>query len=136
MIRSLIDAATRPMTKDESGIFMAAMLNPKLKEEFDEAFSEELGFPGKVLYRRLSVFSTAKISKGLALLTVVMSNGSPGNLVMWTYTFHRMNKGEMISISDFTDVFPFGVPSEEGLSDIWDSQKHNGNLIDDVANWN
>ena len=138
-IRSLIGAASRPMNKDESGIMINAMLNPALQEPFDASFADELGFSGKVLFQRLKVCSEAKIEKGLAVLIVVMANGNPGNLVMWAYTMHKMNKGSLITINDFAEKFPFGVPSEEGFSEVWDSQKdtvNGGNLIDVSANWN
>jgi hypothetical protein len=138
-IRTLIGSASRPMTKDESGIFLAAIMNPALEGTFDEDFAEELGFSGKVLERRLAACTTAKITKGLAVLVVIMSNGNPGNLVMWAYTFHKMNKGQVLTINDFANEFPMGVPSEEGFSAVWDSQKNSvngGNLIDDVKNWN
>jgi hypothetical protein len=138
-IRSLIGSASRPMTKDESQIFIGAMMNPTLEATFDADFADELQFSGKVLHRRLETCSTVKITKGLALLIVVMANGNPGNLVMWAYTLHKMNKGEVLNINDFANTFPFGVPSEEGFSAVWDSQKdsvNGGNLIDDVKNWN
>ena len=138
-IKSLIGSASRPMTEDESMVFLNAMMSDAMNVVFDEAFAEELGFSGKVLERRLTVCSTAKITRGLALLLVVMSKGNPGNLVMWAYTMHCIAKGkdQILTISDFAEFFPIGVPSEEGLSATWDAQKDpikGGNLID--GDWN
>lgn len=136
-IKSLIGSHSRPMDKDEAKIMINAMMNPKLQEVFDEAASNDIGIEGRILQKRLAACSTAKITYGLAILVIVMSNGSPGNLVMWAYTFHKMNKGEVLTINDFAHYFPFGVPSERGLSETWESQKDHGmNLIDDVKNWN
>lgn len=138
-IRSLIGAASRPMNRDESTIMIKAMLSDDLQKPFDASFAAELGFPGQVLFRRMEVCTKAKIDKGLALMIVIMANGNPGNLVMWAYTMHKMNKGTLININDFAENFPLGVPSEEGFCEVWDSQKdpvNGGNLIDDAANWN
>lgn len=136
-MRSLIGSDNRPMTKQESEMFISVMLNPELDTQFDEQFANKLGFSGKLLYSRLSEFSKAKITRGLALFVVVLSNGNPGNLVMWTYTIHKMYKGKVVTIHDFVDQFPFGVPSEEGLSAVWDAQKSptGANMIDNIANW-
>lgn len=141
-IKPLIGAASRQMTMEESKIFLTAMMSPVLKSEFDKAFSVELGFTGQILESRLSACSNVKITKGLALLLVFLSNGNPGNVVMWAYTMHVIAKQKVgclpITISDFSEFFPMGVPSEEGLCTTWDAQKdpNNGsNLIDDKANW-
>lgn len=140
-MKSLIGSVSRQMTEDESKVFINAYMAPRFQTEFDESFSEELGFLGKVLKSRLSSCSTAKITNGLALLLVFMSNGNPGNIVMWAYTMHviaKQNEGQMVTIEDFSNEFPMGVPSEEGLSSVWEAQKDSKgrNLIDKKTNWN
>lgn len=139
-IRNLVDAAVRPMTEDESTIMLNSMLSPRGMMPFDDTASKELGFSGQVLFKRLESYSSTKLTLGLAVMIVIMSKGNPGQLVMWAYTMHCIDPHEdrPLTINDFAEKFPHGVPSDIGFAQIWDDQKgdKNENLIDQIAYWN
>lgn len=139
-MKSLMDTQNRRvMTNEEAELMLRIMMTPEMNDQFDEEMSVQLGFVGQVLYKRLVVCSTVKVTKGVALLVAQLSEGNPGNIVMWTYTLHSMMKDgikHMITMNDFVNVFPHGVPTEAGYHEIWDAQKNGGaNMLDDKSNW-
>jgi hypothetical protein len=61
----------------------------KEPEEFNETHAAECGLVGRILYQRLQLYG-GKVSVGTAILACVLSNGSPGNIVMYAFTLARM----------------------------------------------
>lgn len=53
----------------------------------------------------------------------------PGTAVMWAYTLAVLaqeKKGEEVTMSDWCDAFPMGIPSAQACQDAWEYQKvHN-----------
>lgn len=67
-------------------------------------------------------------SKSLQIFTA-LSSLSPGNIVMMLacyqyYVFnHPEKKDTELTLNDFVNLFPFGIPNNNKLNEIWDSQK-------------
>jgi hypothetical protein len=65
-------------------------------------------------------------------------SSSPGDLVMWAWTFRCMGAHErVISLPELVHEFSTGFPSEAGRNAIWDRQKDSrgANLLDMPSTW-
>lgn len=134
-----------PMTNTESETFIkATFLDMQVKEPFnaEDVARMEYGL-ATILFRRTQYVHDVTLSKGLAIFTLAISD-RPGTIVLWAYTYHQMYRelGRMVTIDDFANVFPMGIPTEKAMEQIWEDQKaytrgekSNRNLIDDKVNW-
>ena len=137
-----------PMTKEETEMFMKCFFLDKTKPDsvLDEKMSEELGFLGQVMYKRLSWQPDGRVvqvSPGAAIFAMILSKGIVGNAVMWAYTLNRMYnmKKSRVTLEDLTVAFPWGFPTEEEYGRLWDAQKaykhglEGDNLVDQPETW-
>lgn len=69
-------------------------------------------------------------------------NGRPGNAMIFLrmcYEQYLKTGQSLFKFEDFSEMFPWGVPDEESLQKMWDSQKHRnapiGNMLDDKSCW-
>ncbi len=142
-VKSLLDAKEfRKMTHEEAELFIWATQVDFKPVEFSEELSKKLGFCAEVIYKRLR-WANTKASQGVCGFLAFVSQGSPGNAVMWCYTLNRLyaKTKRMVTMEDFTYAFPEGFPTEEELSSIWQGQKADkptqftDNLLDNLATW-
>lgn len=141
-------ASTRiPMTEDQSLLFAECVLAEANKPDF--LFTEKqaalLGPIGEIFYHRLQVAGPVEITMPLALFLCFMSDGIPGEAVMWAYTMNRMylRKGSlsMLTIGDLSNAFPWGFPDENERHRLWDAQKGHehgencDNMVDQKLTW-
>lgn len=79
-----------------------------------------------------------------ALFFILEMCETPAQIVMWMCTFYRIQQLEKVSIvttSHIAKFFPVGLPSEDSMRELWDSQKCSheeaplGNKMDDFNNW-
>lgn len=95
--------------------------------DFDKFFKEG----GEIFLDRLDLDGT-KVSVAVGLWIVYYcTHEAPGekrvpNLILWAYTLNRIRrkqKCEMVTMTELADEFPFGFPTQEGMDEIWESQK-------------
>ncbi len=155
-IQSLLDLAkadkelVRPMSNDECQLFMKAHMgemhspvifdqtNQKNRPELAEAVknSESLG----IFACRLHPDTRLTVSLFLFISTLC---DSPGKLVMWSYTLHRMHQQykRTLTFAEFSHEFPWGIPTEECYRVCWERQKgykrglKYDNGLDQAAEW-
>lgn len=135
----------RPMTEEESKVYISMYLAPDEKgEELHPELVQKI-FCYAVLYKRLEVFGIAdKVKKQLMFFLAILCD-SPGKAVMWAYTLAYMyaKGGRVLDMTEFAYTFPMGVPTEESYRMAWEAQKSHatggeapmGNWIDDFKNW-
>ena len=140
-MKSLLDTKTRrPLTKDESEVFVTLLFaqNPDLKEPLNRALVAKYGdAPGsRIMLGRLTTHADGVLPEArLAFLLDLVSEGNPGNLVMWAWTLYRMSKQlghKLVTLDDFASTFPSGVPDSSAYSEVWAEQKTcgGGNALD------
>lgn len=125
----------RPMTKEESLLLvtltMSELTNPGI-HDIEDQMQALRAFPMfKILDDRLRR-NGAEADMSLKAMVIDLSR-SPGEIVMWAYTLHRMQEElrRRPTLEDFsTTYFPIGVPTELAYSRMWDSQKLNKFGID------
>lgn len=140
-IPSLLSAKTERMDEQTANYFLQfTMLDMNVPKELNKESSGELGPAGQLFYQRLRIFSpNTVISESLAAFLLLISKGNPGKMVMWVYTLHAMAKvtERVLTIKDFAQRFPMGVPTPSEYSRLWDLQKgeHGENRLDFKENW-
>jgi hypothetical protein len=143
-LKSLLDfPAKRTMTQEECGVFLRCCLASNKRAPL-----ENVDFPGfRIIKSRIPEEVNADIDPWLVLLCTNFT-GTPGEAVLWAYTLTEMSyrkkadrkKAETgngrLTVSDFADFFPWGVPPEESLRACWEAQKDGGaNKMDREENW-
>jgi hypothetical protein len=101
----------------------------------------------QVLDQRLKVVgSDTKVSPAVKVICSLLSEGSPGEAVMWAYSLHYLLVAENLSkitLTDLSNYFPMGFPTKEARHTVWDAQKgykmiEDGRLdssYENVDNW-
>ena len=128
-----------PMTKEQTSVMFTEMLGQgsDLSESYTTFLQGELGtslleqFLPQVYAKRLEAYGV-NITGGLFLLTLLSMRG-PGDAVMWAVTFKKMmidQKLEMVKCTEWSHLFPYGLPSENALMVCWDNQKGHVHGID------
>lgn len=99
-------------------------------------------FPTKLFHQRTSAINLCP-SGALLVLLVILSDGNPGRLVAWTWTLahmaHKLQK-HRITVTDWINEFPLGVPNDAEYNRVWDAQKvqrggHSVNGFDLAEYW-
>lgn len=140
---SLLGCEVRPMTEDESKVFLTLMMSEGTDAitNFDEGLREKEVFPYMVLVKRLEAYK--KLSPKMEINTAVqilcgLLSDRPGTSVLWAYTLNEIfvKIGKEVTIEDWINEFPDGVPTESAYEKAWNSQKNGGaNFIDDFSSW-
>lgn len=137
-LKSLLDFPDqRPLTPDETRVFLVCCLNSNRQTPLPDVPTDILGY--HILHGRLD-FAKADVDPWLQMLCTNFST-SPGEAVMWAYTlaemFHRKASGQLMA-DDFATFFPMGIPTEAARQSCWEAQKGDGplgNLMDKQENW-
>lgn len=144
-----------PLSNEETELMINVILSDDLNltknvEEFDKKSKDYKRiisiFQAQVFLSRLKAFTTLKISFG-CLLLLLEHIKTPGKAVMYAYyMFKKLPENTFIDINVYTtQLFPWGMFSNEQLNEIWDKQKINkeefkdfyigNNLIDYEEVW-
>jgi hypothetical protein len=146
-LKSLLDFSEKsvpvPMTEDQSRMFLVATIN----EENDPAGPEDC--PEEHLPKQYLIIESRLAIAGFAdkcSFWVKMFLGSlcdtPGSCVIWAYALCDMIERsglDMFTMSNLTQYFPYGFPSESCMGECWDYQKNpsspGGNMYDNEKSW-
>lgn len=149
-IASLLRTETRPLTQDESKMLITLLCH---KDDdglipLDEVIRKDNVFPYMVMVKRLDTFKkmfSPKLEIGLGpQIFCALTSNNPAKVVMWAYTLNEifLKCGHKVTLEDWINEFPMGLPTEEEFIRIWDSQKQkrtealgSDNKIDDFTNW-
>lgn len=139
---SLLGGATVPMTLEQSKVFMSCIMQEGAthgSRHFDTSVAQKMGPIGQILYSRIGL-ANVRITLELALWCSILSE-SPGIIVLWAWTLRELSilyAGREVTMTDWTQHFPMGVPTPEEYSRVWQAQKVSGNPdngLDAVAVW-
>lgn len=133
------------LTPTQSANFiMAGLLEKRVQEPFNKVDANMLGDRGLILWGRITKPHEVLISKGVGVV-VADACDSPGELVVWALTLHRIRQErglDMVTLEDIAVTFAEGFPTKKAFEAVWDDQKayNHGeqsgrNLIDDPAYW-
>lgn len=151
MLKSFLDVPqnrTAPMNQEKTEMYVKlVMLDQSGYRSFVEHFQqhpndlESIGFLANVLFERLK---SHKVEVSLPVgLFVTLNSTTPGEIVLWAYTLHCLQKknGRPVGMAELSEAFPVGFPVEDAVHDIWDNQKgfvHNvqvDNMLDHAEYW-
>ena len=148
----LFNCKVRPLTKDESGLFLnislMEMKGVEILQKLDKTVREKQDFLYMVMTTRLEAFKeispTLDIGIGPQLFCTLISD-RPGKIVMWAHTLNELfvQQGRQVTLADWTMKFPFGIPTEKEYERMWDLQKvvpepgvfRTDNMVDDFKSW-
>jgi len=137
----------RQLTKEESADFikltMALHQHPEIEKPLDQDEKMMSQLPAKILASRIESynlpFSMSNLFLGMSLITFVDRPGIAMILLRLMYDHHKKHGTKFFDIGIWgTEMFPMGVPTEESLNEMWDSQKCDlspDNLLDYPENW-
>lgn len=152
----LFDCKVRPMTKDESKLFIhLTMMEMDFQRKGGEALRgidkdlrEKDVFPYMVMVKRLGVFKehlSPTLDIGIApQVWCSMISDRPAKIVMWAHTLNEIfvKTGRPVTLADWVQYFPMGIPTEEEYQRVWELQKITpppgiigDNMIDDFKQW-
>lgn len=146
-VLSYLDAkAVEPMTREQTEFFIRcciADMDDKAPVRVGEA--TRCGEAGLVLFGRLNqAGATVPITLPAAAFILFLSDGLPGEIVMWAYAANRLYARwrRTISTDELAEAFPNGFPTESERLRLWDAQKGNmhgrkdvGNMVDLPETW-
>lgn len=146
-MKTLLEAETVPMTEEQSK-YMLMLMGLEMNSKDDIVLKDLVDngcMPVAILEKRLEAFGDPdrEISPAVRAFCGIISN-TPAKAVMWAYALHllwRRNK-KKVGFETFAFAFPWGLPKEEDIIPIWDSQKMkpepgtmNDNLLDVKKTW-
>lgn len=150
-LKSLMGCETRPMSEEETKIMLVLIWTKEDDKlaEIDQQLREKKCFQYMVMVKRLeclkAISPNVEIGFGPKIFCSLISQ-TTGQVVMWSYTLNEMflKYGHKITMNDFVEEFPMGVPLDEEYKKVWELQKkneeerggeYNDNKIDDFSNW-
>lgn len=138
-IKSYLDAKNqRPFSREEADIFVQYTIEElNQREILTEEIAHKSGSVMSNLQKKLEWGSPQiKITTQLALFLCSISSNS-NETAMWAYTLNRMyacNPKDVITLEDWTYAFPFGIPTEQEKSELWEAQKSHDKKETDLVN--
>ena len=148
-LQGLSGCQVRPMTDDESRLLLTlicAARNGKDLPEMEKQLRDSRCMSYLILTSRLEAFKkgfspTLDIDVAVQIFCALLCD-RPGKVVMWAYTLNEMfvKQGRKVTMEDWINEFPMGVPTEDEYSAMWELQKvkppaKGDNMIDDFSNW-
>jgi len=122
----------RPLTPEEMKLFMSICMRYHSQETLvtpDSDFWIESDpvsrFLKACICMRLEIVGV-RVTEPVYMLIVAYGADGPGDMVLWAYALFQLSKRlgrKELNMDDLVNAFPFGIPTEEGKSRVWNSQK-------------
>ena len=125
---SFLDTAShdlRPLNREESEMLVKALIADSLNPIPGDFSTLKNTIIDTTMVQRLQDVNV-QMTAGLLLVLATLAGSRPGNLVMWAYTISQIAKNknkQLITVLDWVDNFPFGVPSDDAYQNTWKAQK-------------
>ena len=135
LLQTLLDvpaAGRRPMTKDESELFIRIVFAQANGEAVCSAEAlrrmvaeERSPLVVRIIVGRLSLASESLRYHETTVLFLASLSKNPAHAVMWAHYLvtRTASLGCPISTAELSRDFPFGFPTDDAASVIWDAQK-------------
>lgn len=126
------------MTKDEATLMFNILSSdmPKFKEELKDKNLDGFGGLGTIFSRRLLAHGV-RIRLDAAVFVLVLID-TPGDSTLWVWTLFNIQRDadHIITLDDFVEAFPMGVPALDSYRAAWAAQKKNyENMLDQTETW-
>jgi hypothetical protein len=132
--KKIEQAKCRPMSEDVTRILMKLLFN----KDAIVIPEKEKPFLYLLIEKRVKHCFTYTLSNSLILFLAILSE-KPGVAVMYLWYLQYQAKKNGITeftLRNFCEIFPWGFPDEEIMSEIWNGQKFNAehdNLVDHAS---
>lgn len=138
---SLFDQSkVRPMTKDEASVFVQIVMGERISKTPPEA-PPDVSIPvGLQILRQRCKIAGIEVSEWTLLWLTTLCD-SPGKCVMWAHSLVVATRklGKVVTIAEWAELSPNGVPTDGAYSDFWRTQKQDGaplnNYLDAAEAW-
>lgn len=137
----LCEYAGVPLKHDQSEILLRLlMLEKSLSEEefsaLDSELSEEAGFLYQALVARVKFHDISYRPTALVIIMELCDGNIGKSMSMLHSLAIRTVADKPITVEDFCNVFPMGVPNESNWDSFWDNQKSaTGVNMIDIGKW-
>ena len=140
---SFLDIPSRelkPMTEEQSKAFFTLFILEK-QDNNDAALKllkevSQQSRQGEVTVKRLQLYGIYNNVSPALMVFIALIMRNFGELTLWTYTLHKALQSEhkTLNMDVFAELFPWGLPSDEQASKLWDEQKKlgDGNYLDSL----
>lgn len=111
-----------PMDNETADIFIKLTLSKDIPFEIPD---KQKPFIYKIIEHRIDLMHTYKVdNRVLLFLAYICKTAGVGVMYCWylQYKSKNMNKKEL-TFEDFTEIFAWGFPSDDGLNKLWVAQK-------------
>ena len=144
MIRTFDDLTRsdlRPLTFDEQVILTSALMFQD--DQWENLVRDfKTSRPYKIIQKRVEVMSDMIVSDRVLVFASMLCD-SPGELFIWAFNLHLLwiEAEDTLDIQVISEKFQRGVPDEDAMQEIWDSQKgfnndmEADNLLDLMIVW-
>lgn len=140
---SFMNYKGRVLDDDEAVILTKLVMSGKTGKPFQQNEGIMKLFLTKVVAKRVEGY---KLPFCLTDTFIILCMGTwvrtPGDaMIMLAMAYERYTQTGrvMLDVTDFCEMFPYGVPDDADREKLWDSQKHAnaplGNMVDDPAVW-
>lgn len=125
------DNEIRNLTKEEAEAFATCVLNAKsidedeeLRKALESKTMNSAGLAG-VLWVRIKAIHTYRITQSVALfMSFLLKNFGDSTMYANYFQYWAYRHGKsLLTISDFANIFPLGVPTEKAMEKLWARQK-------------
>lgn len=122
----------RNLTEEESGILLQCSIierqegfNPITVDELSKEFGEDAPFAVRVFMGRLVAANPNMLASKFVVIWLTMLCRTPGDAVMWAWALYQTTKknGAPSMADIYTEYMPMGIPTDDEMHRIWDSQK-------------
>jgi len=139
---SLFDQSrVRPLTKEESAMLVGTLIAEKMTPIPVPPFETDPNCPMGFRLMKARVDQTGVPYSEWMVLFLASLCDTPGKCVMWAHSLVTKTRehGKAITVLDFGELSPEGVPTEEAYLHFWQTQKQAGaplsNYLDTVEAW-
>jgi hypothetical protein len=137
-----LTAKMRPLTEEEFSLLVPLMISEQKNENIIPPVAKKM-LQYQVIEKRLTAYNIKDKIDDRVILFCTLISKNLAEVVMWSYTLALIltKQKKHLTISDWCQWFPVGIPTEEEKHRCWLEQKkemdesHSDNKIDDFTNW-
>lgn len=147
-LRSVPSCDRRQMTREESGTFIQASMAGSAGKDAPKSASDLVRefdsgpLAVRIMVRRLALGEPELRFSPMTVLFLCSLCETPAKVVQWAHYLVQRSYEVAPAVVDtgvLAEDFPWGFPTEEGMSALWDLQKRSdapcGNALDGAEPW-
>lgn len=130
----------KPLTQKQAKLFVTLLFKKDTEEPINIS-SLKNEFSAKILIKRIEVYKLKfNISDMFLIMSIETFIDNPAKLIILLrlcYQHWQKTNQTFLNINEWANIFPWGIPTEQELHNMWKSQKHPeyNNLLDYPFSW-